>query len=197
MKQAFHAVSEDYSRVLRRRLLPRKSLGSGAARKEVPRGPEGPSLQGGLRSAFVNWVSKLGEQYVEAQTSDINNVWPVIPKRLETLPGIWFIPDSVDFSFGLPPTVGDVKVGQFGAHEQGEDLIVAVERGKARPGIIYLLASPVSGKGQARPWTEAEMKRTGHDFVEFDGPWRELRPIAEEVGRRDQSLSSVGPRPHF
>ncbi|MDG6902603.1 MAG: hypothetical protein JRM80_11695 [Nitrososphaerota archaeon] len=70
--------------------------------------------------------------------------------------------------------MGDVKVGRFGSYEQAEDLVAAVKRGRARPGIIYLLESPVSGKGKALAWIEAEMKRVGHDFVNFDGPWWEF-----------------------
>lgn len=174
MRLRSYLLAEDCSRVFQRRLLPKEPLHSKATRIVEVRNPEGQSLRGRLRSKFVDWISKIGEQYVEAQTSDTNNVWPVIPRRLETFPGIRFVPDSIDFSFGAPPVVGDVKVGGFGSYEQAEDLVAAVKGGRIRPGTIYLLESPVSGKGRARPWIEAEMKRVGYDFVSFDGPWWEF-----------------------
>ena len=150
MQYASYVISEDYSRVFRRRLLLRKSSASDAL-SIVPSTPKGPSLRGRLRCTFADRVSRLGERYVGAQTSDTNNVWPVIPVRLKTFQGIRFMPDGTDLSFGLPPVVGDVKVGGSGSYEQAEDSVVAVEKGKARPGIIYLLESPVSGEGKARP----------------------------------------------
>ena len=74
-------MSEDYSRVFHRRLEPWKrnvrsvrSLGmeSSEAIACIPKG----SLRGKSLVVFNDWVSKLGEQYIERQTADVNNTGP-------------------------------------------------------------------------------------------------------------------------
>lgn len=50
-------------------------------------------------------------------------------------------------------------------------MVAAVKKRMARPGIIYMLESPSTGRAKAMAWIAIEMVRPGFDFVFFMGPW--------------------------
>lgn len=172
-------MAEDYSYVFRRRLSARKpQIGPSADQESdecAPRSfPSGHALDGKTRSDLNDWAGMLGEQYVEKQTGDINNIGPGLIGTFELLPGVRVTPDSIDLSLGWPPVIGDVKVGVFSDYEQAEELVSAIDRGMARPGIIYMLESPVTGESRARSGIKNSLSRTGFGFVYFRGPWWEF-----------------------
>ena len=139
------------------------------------------ALDGKTRSLFNEWVGMLGEQYVDRQTGDINNVGPKLIGIFELVPGVKVAPDSIDQSFE-PPTIGDVKVGLYSDYDQAEELATLVEKGWATPGMIYFLESPITGEVGAKRGISSLLKLAGFDFVYFRGPWWELFQVPKGYG---------------
>ncbi len=120
----------------------------------------------------------LGEEYIDAQTGDINN--GMLAKALGNLIGRvatqfgWIEPDSMDFSFGDPPVIGGVKVGTGLSWAEVGQWIEAVQTGAARPGILFFLESPVTGLIGPTPAQEWVLTWVGFSIVKIPGPWWQI-----------------------
>lgn len=143
--------------------------------------------------SLSRYFGRLGEQFIDKQTGDIDLA------KCETGPvfmgysGVQRTPDSFDYSFGMPPILGDVKVGFNTNRAQAEDFLEAVKRRLARPGIIFLLESPITGRvGTTRTIGEL-LVLNGFSLVYFIGPWWDA--MQEDSGQGHDYKEETPPSP--
>lgn len=124
-------------------------------------------------NSFLVWLGKLGEQYVNLQTGDINNVDSGQKRHVLRMVTTRTYPDSVDFSSGGPPIISEVKVGLDLNIVQALVLANSVEIEESRAGIIHFLESPAGRVGTIRGVKGIFMK-AGFSLVYTMGPWWEF-----------------------
>jgi hypothetical protein len=90
-----------------------------------------------LSMSLSKYFGRLGEQFIDKQTGDIDLAKNETGPAFMSKSGAQRTPDSLDYSFGMPPILGDVKVGFNVNKAQAEDFVEAVKRGLVRPGIIF------------------------------------------------------------
>lgn len=120
----------------------------------------------------------MGEEYVDAQTGEINNgtVLDYVDRLALELPTSLgkIEPDSVDFSLGEPPVIGGVKVGMGLSWTEVGQWIEAVKTGAARPGVLCFLQSPSTGKIGPIPAMRWVLEWAGFSIVKIPGPWWQI-----------------------
>lgn len=118
------------------------------------------------------YVGRLGEIFVEGQTGE-----SVVSSRIVRLSfggaGVDRTSDIVDLSCGGPPVIGEVKVGYFSRPVQATAFARMVKNGRARPGVIYFLESPITGRIGTSKRIKKILDEAEFSFVYFKGPWWE------------------------
>jgi RHS repeat-associated protein len=115
-----------------------------------------------------------GEEFIDAQTGDINNGMMAdflgLAEKINT--GFSNIePDSLDYSLGEPPVIGGVKVGTTLTWSEIWEWASAIFNGNARPGILYFLTSPSTGEIGPSWIKEMTLRALGFSIVKIEGPW--------------------------